>query len=280
MRSGSPYATRFRVTEGWLATTAHLHEAGTPFVLVTIARVRGHAPRGAGSKMVVSTDGAWGSIGGGNLEAHATVRARALLAERVTVPELTLHTLDPKGGDFGIQCCGGEVTLFLEPHYPERPTVAIFGAGHVGWALIHVLGTLPLQLHLIDSRPAHLERPLPTPLTASVTRHHAPVPESVLETLPAGAQLLILTHDHGEDLAVLERALSTDCFGFIGLIGSASKWTHFRRKLSAHGLSETDLARVTTPIGLPGVPGKSPQAVAIAVVAQLLGVLELPDTLF
>ncbi len=99
-------------------------------------------------------------------------------------------------------------------------------------------------------------------------------------TLPTGAHLLVLTHDHAEDLAVLERALRDAEVGFIGLIGSASKWTHFRRQLLAHGLSETDLARVTTPIGLPGVPGKSPQAVAIAVAAQLLGVLELPETLF
>ncbi len=269
----------------WLATIVRLNEAGTPFVLITLARVRGHAPRGAGSKLVVSADEMWGSIGGGNLEAHATARARTLLKERVTVPELLTQTLGLEGGEHGVQCCGGVVTLFLEPVYPERPTVAIFGAGHVGWATVQVLGTLPLQLHLIDSRPAQLGRALPGPLTASVTLHHAPVPESALETLPTGAHLLILTHDHAEDLAVLERALrndssSADRFGFIGLIGSASKWTHFRRELLAHGLSETDLARVTTPIGLPGVPGKSPQAVAIAVAAQLLGVLELPDTLF
>lgn len=264
----------------WLATIVRLNEAGAPFVLVTIARVRGHAPRGAGSKLVVSADETWGSVGGGNLEAHATARARTLLEEHVTVPELLTQTLGLGGGEHGVQCCGGEVTLLLEPMYPERPTVAIFGAGHVGWALVQVLGTLPLEIHLIDSRPAQLGRALPDPLTASVTLHHAPVPESALETLPTGAHLLILTHDHAEDLAVLERALRADPFGFIGLIGSASKWTHFRRELLAHGLSETDLARVTTPIGLPGVPGKSPQAVAIAVAAQLLGVLELPDTLF
>ncbi len=263
----------------WLSTVNKLSKQGTPFVLVTLARVRGHAPRGAGSKMVVSVSETWGSIGGGNLEAHATARARTLLAERATTPELTTHKLDLKG-NFGIQCCGGEVTVLLEPHLPQRPTVAIFGAGHVGWALVQVLGTLPLSLQLIDSRPAQLERPLPTPLTATVTTHHAPVPESALVTLPTGAHLLVLTHDHAEDLAVLERALRDADFGFIGLIGSASKWTHFRRQLLAHGLSETDLARVTTPIGLPGVPGKSPQAVAIAVAAQLLGVLELPETLF
>ncbi len=257
-----------------------LSDAGTPFVLVTVARVRGHAPRGAGSKMVMSAQDMWGSIGGGNLEARAVGCARALLTQQVAVPELLTQTLDLRGGEHGVQCCGGEVTLLLEPVYPKRPTVAVFGAGHVGWATVQVLGTLPLSLHLIDSRPEQLGRPLPTPLTAAVTRHHAPVPETVLETLPAGAHLLILTHDHAEDLAVLERDLRPDRWGFVGLIGSKSKWTHFRRELLKHGLTESDLARVTTPIGLAGVPGKSPQAVAIAVAAQLLGVLELPEALF
>lgn len=264
----------------WLEAAARLQAAGTPFVIITVARVRGHAPRGAGSKMVVSASEQWGSVGGGNLEAHVMERARTLLAEGVTVPELLTQTLGRAGGAHGVQCCGGEVTLLLEPAYPERPAVAIFGAGHVGWAILQVLGTLPLALHLIDSRAEQLERALPTPLTATVSRHHAPVPESVLETLPAGAHLLILTHDHAEDLAVLERALRADRYGSVGLIGSASKWAHFRRELLAQGLTEGDLARVVTPIGLPGVPGKSPQAVAIAVAAQLLGVLNLPEALF
>jgi xanthine dehydrogenase accessory factor len=265
---------------GWLETVAALSNAGTPFVLITLARVRGHAPRAAGSKMVVSPDSAWGSIGGGNLEAHTLGRARALLGDHVQIPELFVQKLGPEGGAHGVQCCGGEVTVLLEPHYPERPTVAIFGAGHVGWALVQILGTLPLSLHLIDSRAEQLARDLPSPMTATLTRRHAPVPESVLESLPAGAHLLVLTHDHAEDVAVLERALRSAHFGFIGLIGSSSKWGHFRRELGKAGLTEDDLARVTTPIGLPNVPGKSPQAVAIAVAAQLLGILKLPDTLF
>ncbi len=264
----------------WLSIITQLNDTKTPFVLVTLARVRGHAPRGAGSKMVVSAGGVWGSVGGGNLEAHTLARARELLAEHTTLPELTAYTLGPDGGPFGVQCCGGEVTVLLEPHYPERPTVAIFGAGHVGWALVQVLGTLPLTLYLIDSRSEQLERPLPSPITATVERRHAPVPESILESLPDGSHLLVLTHDHAEDLAVLERALRAGRFGFVGLIGSASKWAHFQRELKKQGLTAEDLARVTTPIGLPNVPGKSPQAVAIAVAAQLLGVLELPDTLF
>lgn len=262
----------------WLSAAFEHAQAGTPFVLVTLARVRGHAPRGAGSKMVVTEGGAYGSVGGGNLEATAVERARQLLGARAREPELLTLPLGPQGGEHGVQCCGGEVTLLLEPQYPARPVVALFGAGHVGWALVQVLGTLPLDLHLVDSREGALARPLPSPLTASVTRHHAPVPESVLDALPPGTHLLILTHDHAEDLAVLERALRGP-FGRVGLIGSASKWAHFKRELTRQGLSDGDLARVVTPIGLPGL-GKSPQAVAIGVAAQLLSVLDLPEGLF
>lgn len=265
---------------GWLEAVRHHSEAHAPFVLITLAQVRGHAPRAAGSKMVVTKSEVSGSIGGGNLEAYATQRARALLQAHARIPELFIQKLGPEGGPHGVQCCGGEVTLLLEPHYSLRPTVAIFGAGHVGWALIQVLGTLPLSLYLLDSRAGQLERDLPSTALATVTRQHVPVPESALETLPTGTHLLILTHDHAEDLALLERALHLPYFGFIGLIGSASKWAHFRRELGKTGVTEEDLARVTTPIGLPGVPGKSPQAVAIAVAAQLLTILELPDTLF
>ncbi len=265
---------------GWLEAANRCHEARVPFVLVTLAEVRGHAPRGAGSKMVVTLTDVWGTIGGGNLEAQTVGRARVLLSSRTQTPELVVHQLGPEGGPHGVQCCGGVVTVLLEPHLTKRPTVAIFGAGHVGWALVQVLGTLPLTLHLCDSREPELGRTLPTPLLATVERHHTPVPESILEFLPAGTHLLILTHDHAEDLALLERALRLDTFPFIGLIGSASKWAHFRRELGHVGVSNEALARVTTPIGLPGVPGKSPQAVAIAVAAQLLTLLELPDTLF
>ena len=265
----------------WLDPLTQLRKEGEPLVIVTVAAVRGHAPRGAGSKMLVTQGEVCGSVGGGNLEQSAIERSRACLAEKVKAPEILTITLNPKGGEHGVQCCGGEVTLLLEPLYPQRPVVAIFGAGHVGWALVQVLGTLPIELYVVDSRPAQLKAELPTPLAAKVHLIHAEIPETALENLPTGSHLLILTHDHAEDLAILETALRDNArFGFIGLIGSSVKWQHFRRELHEHGFSESDLERVTTPIGLPGVPGKSPQAIAIGVAAQLLSYLELPESEF
>lgn len=263
----------------WPEALGRLLAAGEPLVMVTVAAVRGHAPRSAGSKMLVSRIGSYGSVGGGNLEVSALERARALLAAREREPQLLTLTLNPRAGDFGVQCCGGEVTLLLEPVDAQRPTVAIFGAGHVGWALVHVLSILPIRLRLIDSREAQLAAQRPEQSEAQLTLEHAPVPESALAELPPGSHLLVLTHDHAEDLAILDVALRRDDLRFIGLIGSSAKWTHFRRELLGQGHSEEALKRVSTPIGLPGVPGKSPQAIAIATAAQLLSVLELPEQL-
>lgn len=118
---------------------------------------------------------------------------------------------------------------------------------------------------------------MPDGARADIEARHMPVPESVLSDLPAGSHLLILTHDHAEDLAILDMALRRDDLGFIGLIGSSAKWAHFRGQLLAQGHPGEALARITTPIGLPEVPGKSPPAIAIAVAAQLLTLLDLPE---
>ena len=121
-------------------------------MLVTVIKVRGHAPRDAGAKMVVGSEHSWGSVGGGNLEEAAIRRARELIAAGGTEPETQLARLNEHARNrHGRQCCGGEVTLLLEP-MPARPTVAIFGMGHVGYELARILSRLELRLDLVDSR--------------------------------------------------------------------------------------------------------------------------------
>lgn len=263
---------------GWLAAVQALEQRGEPGVLVTVAAVRGHAPREAGAKMVVSRHGSWDSVGGGNLEATAVERARALLACGAQAPELlTLRLTDQAPNEHGRQCCGGEVTLLLEPLRTGRPSVAVFGAGHVGLALAAVLGTLDINLHLIDSRAAQLIPERLAGLTAGAARlqvHHSPIPEMALAELPAGSHLVILTHDHAEDLALCDAALRRPDLGFVGLIGSRVKWARFREQLLTAGHSPGVLTRITTPIGLPGIHGKSPPVIALSVAAQLQQVLE------
>lgn len=258
----------------WLEHLTQLASNKTPFVIVTVASVRGHTPRDAGAKMLVTATQLMGSVGGGNLEQVAINKARTLLASRQTTELFTL-TLNPKAGEHGVQCCGGEVTLLLEKVNPFVPTIAIFGAGHVGKAVARVLGSLPVTVQLVDSRPAQLGGLTPA---ANVQLVHAPVPETALAPLPAGAHLLLMTHDHAEDIAILDMALRRNDFGFIGLIGSSAKWAHFQQLLKHQGHTNEALAHVTTPIGLPGIKHKQPEVIAISVAAQLLRYLELSET--
>ena len=257
----------------WLSAVEQLRKDGSPGVLVTVIKVRGHAPRDAGAKMVVGADHTWGSVGGGNLEEVAVQRARELIAEGTTVPETQESRLNEHARNrHGRQCCGGEVTLLLEP-LPARPVIAVFGVGHVGYELARILSRLEVQLHLVDSRADQLDQLRLADVTdgpAGVTVHHALLGEQVLELLPRGAHVLIMTHDHAEDFALCDAALRLPGLDTIGLIGSSAKWTSFRRKLAAEGHAADVIDRITSPIGLPTIRGKDPALIAIGVATELV----------
>jgi xanthine dehydrogenase accessory factor len=258
----------------WLKAVEQLRGARRAGVLVTIAAVRGHAPREPGAKMVVADDRTWGTVGGGNLEAVAIARARELVGAASPEPELLTVALSDKARfQHGVQCCGGEVVVLLEP-LPVVPAVAIFGVGHVGLELARILARHDLELHLVDSRSAQTDPQRLAVLSDAVARvhvHHVPVlPELVLGELPQGTHVLIMTHDHAEDAALCDAALRTPQLGSIGLIGSAGKWARFRRKLAEVGHTADAIERITTPIGLPDVTGKDPAAIAVSVVADLI----------
>ena len=261
----------------WLAALQHLRETRTPGVLVTVADVQGHAPRDAGAKMVVGADRVWGSVGGGNLEEVAVRRARELLATGATTPEQrTLGLSDRVPAEHGVQCCGGRVTLLLEP-MPVRPSVAVFGMGHVGLELALVLSRHDVELHLVDSRREQLAPQRLAPVLAGpadVHVHTEPLlPELTVAVLPPGTRALVLTHDHAEDLAVLDALLRSDRPASVGLIGSSAKWVRFRARLAELGHDEATLARVRTPIGdtaRTGLRGKEPAVIALSVAVELL----------
>lgn len=236
--------------------------------------VRGHAPREAGAKMVVGADETWATVGGGNLEALAVERSRAMITAGSVEPEVLEVALSDKAPyQHGVQCCGGEVRLLLEP-LPVVPAVAIFGVGHVGLELARILARHDIELHLIDSRPDQL---VPSRLAvlddavAHVHVHHVPVlPELVVGELPSGTHLLVMTHDHAEDAALCDVAVRREDLATIGLIGSSAKWTRFRRKLAEDGNTEEAIARITTPIGITELTGKEPAVIAVSVAAWLL----------
>ncbi|GGQ49628.1 xanthine dehydrogenase accessory protein XdhC [Couchioplanes azureus] len=263
---------------GWLGAVTHLRTVREPGVLVTLVAVRGHAPRAAGAKLVVGATRTWGSIGGGNVEAVAIDRARALLGTAGAVPQtFTLALSDKAPYQHGVQCCGGEVTVLLEP-LPVVPAVAVFGVGHVGLELARILARHDIELHLVDTRADQLTEARLAVLADAVAGVHvhrvAVLPEIVLGELPPGTHVLIMTHDHAEDFALCDAVLRGGAFGSVGLIGSAGKWARFRARLAEQGHDAAAIARITTPIGLPDIRGKEPATIAVSVAADLLRTME------
>ena len=252
--------------------------AHEPAVLVTVAQAQGSVPREAGTWMAVFKDSELGTIGGGHLEFQATAQARLALQNPQPMPPNQAVALGPSLG----QCCGGVVHLQFEhvsaadiPGLRQRlpvalTPVALFGGGHVGTALVRVLGDLPFSLHWIDSR----DEVFPTQLPAHVQCEHSDPVHAAVNDLAPGSRVLIMSFSHAEDLdvvaACLQRMRARQDLPFIGLIGSATKWATFRHRLQARGFHEAELALVTCPIGLPGIQGKSPAEIAVAVAAQLL----------
>jgi xanthine dehydrogenase accessory protein XdhC len=224
--------------------------------------------------MVVGADQVWATVGGGNLEMVAIDRARAMIAEQLIAPEVLEFALSDKAPyQQAVQCCGGEMKLLLEP-LAVVPSVAIFGLGHVGLELARILARHDIELHLIDSRPDQLTTERLSVLddaVAGVHIHQVPVlPELVVGELPPGTHALVMTHDHAEDAALCDAALRNGQLATIGLIGSSAKWARFQRKLADDGNSPEAIAKITTPIGLPDLPGKEPATIAVSVAAWLL----------
>ncbi|MEV3855816.1 xanthine dehydrogenase accessory protein XdhC [Streptomyces sp. NPDC050095] len=266
----------------WVAAVARLRARREAGVLVTVVTVRGHAPRDAGAKLVVAESGTWGSIGGGNVEAVAIDRAREVIAAAKSEPELLDFALNEKVTNrHGVQCCGGTVSVLLEP-LPVVQAVAVFGIGHIGLELARILARQDLDLHLVDTRSEVLTKERLDVLADAVAQvhvHHTPLlPEEVLEELPHGTHVLIMTHDHAEDAALCDAALRTDHLASIGLIGSAAKWTRFRKRLATEGgHDEATIRRIKTPIGLPDIGGKAPATIAVSVAADLLRTFEAEE---
>ena len=334
--------------------------------LVTVAEVRGSAPREPGARMAVAPDGGFrGTIGGGELEWRAIGAARDVLSRDAAAATLDRLTLGP---DLG-QCCGGSVRLLTEVfdrerldevralaareaagpfatrgrirphgvervvvdgsvsgarhgggadravgrpvvvdspaggdaarrrpprgrtpaadaggvdagppvvlrsddviverfHDPRRP-VWLFGAGHVGRALMLALAPLPFDVTWVDER----ADAFPGAVPANVRSLHSIDPAGEVARAPDGSLIVVMTHSHARDLAIVHAALATGRFGYVGLIGSDSKRARFTRRLREAGVKQARVAELVCPIGLPTIASKHPATIAAGVAVQLL----------
>jgi xanthine dehydrogenase accessory factor len=250
-----------------------LLSAGVPTMDVLVLSHRGSVPREAGTHMLVTRDAVLGTIGGGHLELTAIAQARQRLEAGDTNPHDTEFALGPSLG----QCCGGALTLRTQrldeavlaawPVDAPRFFLQLYGAGHVGRAIVALLAGIDCRVQWIDERdsefpaqplPPHIERVCVEPVEAEVAQ------------APPGAHYLVLTHSHDLDLRITEAILRRGDFAYLGLIGSRTKRSRFMHRFEERGVPATALARLTCPIGVPGIAGKEPQVIAVAVVAQLL----------
>lgn len=324
----------------WIDELADLSAAGERAVIVTVAGIRGSAPREVGAKMLVTAKETFGTIGGGQLEYQCSRLAFDMLGDD---EQVSLRKF-PLGASMG-QCCGGVVEILFEPiasvlpawlqdlralhgqrkativatrlgdsgekivitadnvfssgepdpallliareslaqgQVAEQPdgwfleivvgsdlNIAVFGAGHVGSAVVQALSALDCNIRWIDSRRNIFRR---TP--ANVRTVEAAEPALEVAAMPAGSCYLVMTHSHALDFDICDRILRRDDFSYCGLIGSQSKRRRFEKRFRAQDMPEAALVRLVCPIGVAGISGKKPAEIAVAASAEILQAYE------
>ena len=326
----------------WIDELSDLSAAGEPAVLVTVAGVRGSAPREIGAKMIVTASETIGTIGGGQLEYQSTRVAAGMLGDE----QLALRSF-PLGSSMG-QCCGGVVEILFEPvagglpawlrdlrslHGQREPAViatrisqsapakcvvtadrvfgvdedaadsvlvaaaratledgtgawrkvqelyepvvmsdfniAVFGAGHVGAAVVNTLSGLDCNIRWIDSR-----RSIFRGVPANVRAIEAPEPALEVAAMPPDSFYLVMTHSHAIDFEVCDRILRRGDARYCGLIGSVSKRRRFEKRYRQQGMAQPVIDSLVCPIGVDGISGKKPAEIAVAAAAELLRIRE------
>ena len=240
-------------TRAWIDSALACARTGAPFAIVSsIASDAAH--------VVITADDVRGSLGSSELDSKAIALARSRLAGSASGAALVRSASET------------DETLLIQIERPDPFPVLIFGNGHVGRALASVLAVLPAQVRWIDSRASDF--PLSVPKNVDVVVSDSP--EDELREAPSGAFVVVTTHSHALDYALIETALGRTDLRYIGLIGSKAKRAQFERRLAARGAAVEAFARVRCPVGASAVAVKSkdPGAIAVAIAVEILVVRE------
>ena len=231
--------------------------------LCTVVKTSGSTPRHSTSKMLVYPDGhILGTVGGGELENR--VRQEALDALKDGKPRLLSYSMsDPSRGDVGL--CGGQVEVFVEPILPS-PTLVVIGGGHVGKAVAHLAKWLGMRVAVSDDRAEFC-----TSEANPDADEFYPVPLAELPqqlTITPQTYLVLTTRGSNVDVAGLPALLDTPA-GYIGVIGSRRRWAATVKGLNENGVSDEQLKRVHSPMGL-GLGAETPEEIAVSILAEVL----------
>ena len=250
---------------GLIERLAEMAADGKPFVLVTLVEAIGSTPQDAGTKMLVDATGLrFGTVGGGKVEQRAIAEAQALLADPAAKP-CTLVEWNLKR-DVGMTC-GGTVRLLFEAYHVHPWRVVVFGAGHVGQAVVRCLLLLDCQVACIDSRAEWLDR---LPDAPQLEKVRLDEPRDYVPQLRSGDHIVCMTMGHVTDRPILEAIFRSGVdVASIGVIGSRAKREVLRRELEAAGIPVASIERLRCPIGLP-LGSNQPGEIAVSVAAEIL----------
>jgi xanthine dehydrogenase accessory factor len=241
-----------------------LRRWGEKAVLATIISTRGSTPRKEGAKMLVQTGGRiTGTVGGGNLEYQVVKKALQLLERhesQLAHFELTNEDASQEG-----MICGGTVDAFLEPIH-ALPVMFIFGGGHISLSLVRIGKMVDFRVVVIDDRPefANAER-FPEADKAISGNMTSIIPQLDIN---GSSYIVIVTRGHQNDSQVLEWAVSTPA-AYVGMIGSRKKIHTIFSYLKSKGITQEQLDRVHSPIGLP-IGAETPEEIAVSIMAEVI----------
>lgn len=261
------------MTETWHAALHRLQRSGIPHVLATQVTSAGSTPREPGARMVVTADEIFDTLGGGTFEWQTIQAARDLLRQGSSGFHLEAFSLGGRSG----QCCGGFVNVLLEVFLGASSYIALFGAGHVGREIAKLSAPLPWHIDWYDSRDNMFG--IQDQQQPRLHCHSLASPQESVSALPPHSHVLVLTHNHDEDYALIAALIQRPDIASIGLIGSDSKWASFQSRLKRDGHTPEAIQRVRCPIGTvhdTKLSNKTPYAIAMTVVTELLWLTDQP----
>ena len=260
-----------RVIANYLEQANKLADRGVVFATITLVQPEGHVPQDIGAKAIVTESGlAWGTVGGGRLEARAIEHALAMI-ERVKFGADINTVVDAEMIRYELQrdlnmVCGGAATLFYEISAACNWNIAIFGAGHVAQATVGLLCTFACNVICIDHRQEWLDKIAQRSNLRKILT--AEMPEEVYK-LPAGTFYVCMSQGHATDLPIVRQILKRNQAAFIGVIGSEPKARTLRGALLKEGFTEDAVNKIHCPVGLP-IGSNAPTEIAVSIAAQLL----------
>ncbi|MBO6564291.1 MAG: xanthine dehydrogenase accessory protein XdhC [Pseudomonadales bacterium] len=245
----------------WQQAISWCHQQADPFAVATVIGTTGSTPREV-TKMVITAEKTFDTIGGGQLEFKVIEDARSMLESRAPSQKIDHYPLATKAD----QCCGGSVTVLIESFPITAMRLAVFGAGHVASALMQVLAQCDARIEWIDSR----EDVFPESVSSNVQLIKSEDPVSYVDELTDQHRCIIITHDHALDYQLVHALLNQTEIDYVGLIGSNTKAKRFFQRMDKDGISQEDQQRCVCPIGMPEVKGKLPMEIAVSIAAQIL----------